>query len=118
MESQDAARPFDYQAYLRSEAWQEKRRAALQRAGYRCQLCSSDKHLHCHHRTYEHIGEELDDDLTMLCRRCHAGFHNGFAAERSTSSPDAAVDSLSWERMANTACCYSQRLASESPLSE
>ena len=30
-----------------------------------------------HHITYENLGEEKDEDLTVLCQKCHAGLHDG-----------------------------------------
>lgn len=65
---------MNYSAYLRTKEWQSRRKAALKRAGYRCQVCNSPDHLEVHHRTYEHIGNELPDDLTVLCDSCHELF--------------------------------------------
>jgi hypothetical protein len=66
-----------YEEYLKSEYWQLVSKAVKARAGYRCQVCNSQHDLQAHHRTYEHRGRELEhlDDLTCLCRRCHAVFH-------------------------------------------
>jgi DNA repair exonuclease SbcCD ATPase subunit len=64
-----------YLAYLRSPEWQRRRLAALRRAGNRCQVCNSSKHLDVHHRTYERFRRELPGDLTVLCRACHDIFH-------------------------------------------
>lgn len=72
----------DYQAYLRSPEWQERRQVALARAGHRCQLCYSAKRLEVHHRTYERIGNEDLTDLITLCRACHQRHHG-----RSVESP-------------------------------
>lgn len=65
-----------YAEYLLSDVWQGKRTAALERAGNRCQLCNGTKILNVHHRTYERIGAEAPEDLTVLCRSCHAKFHD------------------------------------------
>ena len=66
-----------YQDHLNSEYWKAVTSAVKARAGYRCQLCNSQHDLQAHHRTYDHRGKELEhlDDLTCLCRRCHAVFH-------------------------------------------
>ncbi len=68
---------IDYVDYLDSSDWQVKAEAALERAGHRCQLCNLDAPiLNVHHRTYERIGgNELPEDLIVLCRRCHAKHH-------------------------------------------
>jgi hypothetical protein len=65
-----------YHTYLRSEAWSAKRQAAIRRAGGRCQLCNRSGPLEVHHRTYERLGHERDDDLIVLCRSCHQAFHD------------------------------------------
>lgn len=64
-----------YGDYLLTEHWQQVRRAALERALYRCQICNSPNYLNVHHRTYERRGYERDDDLLVLCRNCHQIFH-------------------------------------------
>jgi 5-methylcytosine-specific restriction endonuclease McrA len=63
------------EVYLRSDHWQEVRKAALERAGRRCQVCNGDKQLDVHHRTYERKGREEPSDVTVLCRKCHETFH-------------------------------------------
>lgn len=65
----------EYATYLQSAAWRAKAKAAIQRAGNRCQLCSrpgSQVHLDAHHRTYARIGSERDEDIEVLCKACHA----------------------------------------------
>lgn len=69
-------RSEEYEAYLRSPAWQAKRAGALDAAGRRCQVCNTDRHLDVHHRTYERFGDEDPGDLTVLCRQCHELFHD------------------------------------------
>jgi len=66
-----------YAKYLASKHWKEVRDRALSFAEYRCQVCNSDKSLDVHHRTYENIGREPIQDLTVLCKECHALFHKG-----------------------------------------
>jgi 5-methylcytosine-specific restriction endonuclease McrA len=64
-----------HRAYLRSPGWKTKRRAALTRAGNRCQDCGRTSGLHVHHLTYVRHGAELDRDLRVLCSKCHAKRH-------------------------------------------
>ncbi len=66
---------FNYKAYLKSKGWKAKRERALQLARNKCQVCNAGKHLNVHHRTYERVGFERDDDLTVLCRDCHTLYH-------------------------------------------
>lgn len=66
-----------YQEYLQSPQWKAIRKAAIERAEGRCQVCNSDLLLQVHHRKYpEALGYESPNDLTVLCRRCHDLFHN------------------------------------------
>lgn len=71
------ARKTEYQEYLRSPKWQATREQALARAGYRCQVCNRSDQLQVHHRTYANLGNELPNDLTVLCDPCHDRFHAG-----------------------------------------
>lgn len=64
-----------YREYLQTPEWQERRGEALMRAQGRCQVCNKPYNLDVHHRTYERRGAEAPDDLTVLCRTCHATFH-------------------------------------------
>lgn len=65
----------EYAEYIQSEAWQQQRTYALDRAKNRCQLCNSPYRLQAHHRTYERLGKEEPEDLTVLCDECHRTFH-------------------------------------------
>ncbi len=65
-----------YAEYLQTPHWHLKRKEALKRAYYRCQLCGAGNlELHVHHTTYERLGDEHPADLTVLCHRCHKGYH-------------------------------------------
>lgn len=68
-------RAVPYRTYLTLEHWQRQRKKALDRSGHKCSLCSGTNRLDVHHRTYERLGEEAPEDLTVLCRRCHENFH-------------------------------------------
>lgn len=64
----------DYYEYIRSQAWRQRADAAKKRAGYRCQVCYKHRdevQLDAHHRTYERLGRERPEDITVLCRNCH-----------------------------------------------
>ena len=64
-----------YDLYLRSPHWKRVRNAALERAHHRCQVCNATGRLEVHHRTYDRRGQELLEDVTVLCRNCHETFH-------------------------------------------
>ena len=70
---------INYREYILSHEWKVKAKTAKKNAGYRCQLCNRHKDevtLHAHHRTYDRLGDELPEDITVLCADCHAKFHN------------------------------------------
>jgi 5-methylcytosine-specific restriction endonuclease McrA len=69
-------RTMPYSEYLLTSEWDETRKRALKRAGYRCQTCNqANCKLHVHHRTYKRLGEEWNSDLIVLCGDCHELFH-------------------------------------------
>ena len=67
---------FNYHDYLRSDEWKVKREEAIKRADRRCQICFSPNDLNVHHRTYDRVGNERNSDLIVLCKECHAKFHD------------------------------------------
>lgn len=68
-------REMPYEEYLQTKQWKNKAKKKRARARYRCQLCNSPSDPVVHHRTYENRGDETMNDLTLLCRECHALFH-------------------------------------------
>lgn len=65
-----------YKEYLQTSHWKRLREEKLSNVGYRCQVCNrGGRILDVHHRTYERLGQELERDLTVLCRACHSFFH-------------------------------------------
>lgn len=68
-------RSLPYPEYLQSPEWQATRARKLYSVGNRCQVCNNDGPLEVHHRTYERLGAERDEDLTALCPQCHTLFH-------------------------------------------
>lgn len=67
----------NYTEYIKSPEWKAKSLAAKERAGFRCQVCNrsaSETILDAHHRTYERLGNERDDDIVVLCADCHELF--------------------------------------------
>lgn len=83
-------RMMPYRRYLQSGHWKSVRGAALVRAGWRCERCSSQILLEVHHRTYKRRGHEHESDLIALCATCHGRFHKRFGwvpfADRYLSS--------------------------------
>lgn len=71
----------------------------------RCQLCqlarfetvAIDIRFHVHHCSYERLGEELDNDLILLCAPCHNLVHfPGSHAARHWASVNADARLDEW----------------------
>lgn len=63
--------------YWDSEWWISRRNWYWKCHGYICEKCGTNKShsLQVHHKTYQNLGMEPDDDLQSLCHRCHEKFH-------------------------------------------
>jgi 5-methylcytosine-specific restriction endonuclease McrA len=74
---------MSYIEYLQTPHWKETRAAAIARAGGRCALCPREADgserfsLEVHHRDYSRLGEELPEDLVVLCSDCHQAYEVG-----------------------------------------
>ena len=66
----------DYRAYIKSPAWQAKRKAYRSRYPWKCFVCGTTGKLHLHHTTYARLGEEQLEDLVPLCERHHVATHH------------------------------------------
>lgn len=65
-----------YDQYLQTPEWAQIRYRSLLIADHKCQACEAEGVvLHVHHKTYERLGEELPEDLIVLCEGCHASVH-------------------------------------------
>jgi len=83
-------RQIEYQQYLTTDYWKQVSERVKEKAGFRCQVCNSSKQLEAHHRTYEHLRQEMEflGDLVCLCRRCHGLYHESTThRSRSTRLP-------------------------------
>lgn len=67
----------DYHEYMKSAAWQRKRRKMFSKFGEFCQICRSSNDLQIHHKTYKNLGREPLEDLQILCKACHENHHEG-----------------------------------------
>ena len=70
----------EYASYLQSSHWQQRRRIAIEHSGPTCERCgfprwlsqiAYSQDLHVHHLSYENLGAEPEEDLSVLCVRCH-----------------------------------------------
>ncbi len=65
---------MDYAEYLQSPEWRAKADAAMRRARGFCERCGRPAQ-EVHHKTYERLFCERDDDLEALCAPCHRMEH-------------------------------------------
>lgn len=77
----------DYNEYIQSAKWKEKRNRRVAIDRYRCQKCGSTSKLNVHHLSYEHLGDEPMEDLITLCESCHAAVHGKAPINPSDSMP-------------------------------
>jgi len=73
-----ALRRLSYHAYLQTPEWKRRRNRALAHASWQCEHpgCTSTESLEVHHRRYDRLGAEPDDDLRVLCYGHHHALHN------------------------------------------
>lgn len=86
----------EYKAYLQSPRWQAIRKRLYREYEFKCSMCGSSKNLCVHHITYENLGEEKDEDLTVLCQKCHRDIHD----DEYTFFDDLC---LAWDRLYDAA---------------
>ncbi len=65
----------DYQQYLKSRTWTEKRDRVLKKYEYSCFHCLRPTRI-VHHLKYRGWGEEKESDLIPVCDDCHKSLHN------------------------------------------
>jgi len=66
----------EYERYLsESENWYEIRQLVLKRDDYKCQACLLETAGDVHHKSYQHLYDEICFDLVSVCRPCHKKIH-------------------------------------------
>lgn len=60
-----------YQEYLTTPEWTKTSQRKRQQAMWQCETCGHKGNLHVHHNFYKRIPHEWDQDLEVLCERCH-----------------------------------------------
>jgi len=71
----------EYEAYIKSPAWEAVRRQRLQIDGGKCVMCGrpvgAGVEWNTHHLHYRNLGhEDVIKDVCTLCRDCHEKIHN------------------------------------------
>jgi protein-arginine kinase activator protein McsA len=78
LQQRDEATEFrreEYQRYLLTPEWAQKRKAVLERERYVCQGCARGRATEVHHLTYSNVGDELLFQLVAVCGPCHRKTH-------------------------------------------
>lgn len=66
-----------YKEYIKSYKWKKRKKEYIKKFWDKCWVCENEwKQLH--HRTYKNLWNEKDEDLILLCRRCHHKLHFWF----------------------------------------
>lgn len=65
----------EYNDYIKSIHWQNKKLEYFRFHDKRCMECGNHKSIQLHHLTYEHIGNERLSELIPLCEMCHKSIH-------------------------------------------
>lgn len=67
----------EYQKYLNSPEWKEKRKEIFEKRKGICELCGEklENKYHVHHDNYNNLGNEKESDLILLCENCHNDIH-------------------------------------------
>jgi hypothetical protein len=64
-----------YTAYMKSKEWAIRRYSYFDTHNKQCRACDSVKLIQLHHKTYVRLGDERDQDLVPLCKKCHTALH-------------------------------------------
>ena len=77
-----------YSEYLLSKHWKAKRKHIFEIRNHVCEICKKKltTRFEVHHKTYERIGDELEEDLQLLCHKCHVELHRRLTAEQRDKS--------------------------------
>jgi 5-methylcytosine-specific restriction endonuclease McrA len=84
-----------YQAYINSAAWHTKRRELIKTLGGHCEHCNATEEIQVHHKHYRTLGAEQPEDVTLLCRLCHARIHQDTPFGWQSPRRNVPVDELS-----------------------
>lgn len=64
-----------YSRRLRQKSWHTLRKHLIKQAENKCSRCGlfrfGEGELHLHHKTYERLGKEREQDLEVVCKYCH-----------------------------------------------
>jgi hypothetical protein len=61
----------EYTEYMQSKKWAGRKRRLFNKRGYACEMCGAHGPVEVHHKNYDRLGKELDEDLLIVCKECH-----------------------------------------------
>ena len=64
-----------YQEYIISPEWRERVSTFKDAQGWTCEQCGSTRDITGHHKHYLNLGNELPEDIEILCWPCHKSKH-------------------------------------------
>lgn len=56
---------------MQSDKWRKRKHRLFEKRGYACEMCGARGPVDVHHKNYDRLGAELDDDLLIVCKDCH-----------------------------------------------
>lgn len=65
----------EYNNYLSTPDWKQKRQKVLNRSNRVCEGCLEKTATQVHHKTYQNVGNEFLFELVALCGYCHDRIH-------------------------------------------
>lgn len=89
----------EYRKLLSSSYWKKFRVMLIKLRGGKCEVCGANYSLEVHHKTYERLGKERLEDVSVLCHTHHLEADIKRAAEGRSRS-----------QMALESACYNSGL--------
>jgi 5-methylcytosine-specific restriction endonuclease McrA len=77
-----------YNEYLQSDEWVQRRAKVLERASGQCEGCRTKRATQIHHLTYAHVFKEFLFELVAICDDCHKTLHTDDDCEENSSEHD------------------------------
>ncbi|MFB9951967.1 HNH endonuclease [Rhizobium puerariae] len=96
----------DYNAYLESDAWKEKRRLVFKRCSGICEGCGIAPADQVHHLTYAHAKREFLFELVAVCEACHTRLHDGDDGSAIDAQSDSSATDPTWNEHPCNGCRF------------
>lgn len=68
-----------YKEYLLTKHWLKRKADYLRKHKKECTMCGNKYYIQVHHVDYKNLGDEKDEDLVALCKRCHDKLHKNIS---------------------------------------